>query len=257
MKLVSFDVGLRNLAVCILEGSSRKNVKITHWDLIDVMAEMGGIDKPLCIKCKKPANWTMNGQYACTKHKSNTKTYTKTSLMKLDLNQLKELALPLKIEGRTKKSLVDGLYTHYATNVWQRCIKSCKQGSVVDLAPAIKDSFDSRKELWKGADLIIFEQQPDKRMMAVQAMMHMWFVCEGYKAKGVSAVHKLSNMVTVQDSTKTYKGRKKTGIVHATELVPTEEWKEYMLKHPKKDDLADCFLQGLWVLENTRSSFHN
>ena len=173
MKLVSFDVGLRNLAVCILEGTSRKNVKITHWDLIDVMAEMGGIDKPLCIKCKKPANWTMNGQYACTKHKSNTKTYTKTSLMKLDLNQLKELALPLKIEGRTKKSLVDGLYTHYATNVWQRCIKSCKQGSVVDLAPAIKDSFDSRKELWEGSDLIIFEQQPDKRMMAVQAMMHM------------------------------------------------------------------------------------
>jgi hypothetical protein len=38
--------------------------------------------------------------------------------------------------------------------------------------------------------------------------------------------------------------------VHATELVKDTKWREYMLKHPKKDDLADCFLQGLWVLEH-------
>ena len=53
MKLVSFDVGLRNLAFCVLEGTNRQNLKITGWDLIDVMAEMGGLNKPICIKCKK------------------------------------------------------------------------------------------------------------------------------------------------------------------------------------------------------------
>jgi hypothetical protein len=97
--------------------------------------------------------------------------------------------------------------------------------------------------------MIIFEQQPDKRMMAVQSMMHMWFICQGYKVKAVSAIHKLTNIVTLEDSTKTYKGRKKTGIIHASTLVPLK-WKDYMLKHPKKDDLADCFLQGLWFIEN-------
>jgi hypothetical protein len=119
------------------------------------------------------------------------------------------------------------------------------------LAEPIKKALESRLSLWKNADLVVFEQQPDKRMLCVQSMMHMWFVCQGYKAKGVSAVHKLSNMITLDDSTKTYKGRKKTGILHAAELVPTEEWKVYMMKHPKKDDLADAFLQGLWVLEHT------
>jgi septum formation inhibitor-activating ATPase MinD len=54
MKLVSFDVGLRNLAFCVLEGSDRHNLKILSWDLIDVMAEQNGLDKPLCNKCKKP-----------------------------------------------------------------------------------------------------------------------------------------------------------------------------------------------------------
>jgi hypothetical protein len=251
MKLVSFDVGLRNLAVCILEGTNRSDLRIVHWDLIDVMAESSGFDSPKCIKCKKPANWRQGNLYACTKHKTSGKSYTKTSLQKKTLDELKTEALKFNIQGTTKKSLVDALYTHYSANVWKRCIKSCKQGSVVDLASPIADSLDSRKDVWLESDLVVFEQQPDKRMLCVQAMMHMWFVTQGYKVKGVSAVHKLSNMVTLQDATKTYKGRKKTGIIHASELVPAA-WKDFMLKHPKKDDLADCFLQGLWVLENTR-----
>ena len=67
--------------------------------------------------------------------------------------------------------------------------------SVVDLAGPIAQCLEARRELWDGADLIAFEQQPDKRMLCVQAMLHMWFVCQGYKCKGVSAVHKLTNMI--------------------------------------------------------------
>jgi hypothetical protein len=249
MKLVSFDVGLRNLAFCVLEGTSRSDLKITGWDLIDVMAEMGGLDKPLCYKCKKPACWVQQTIYSCTRHKGVTgMTYTKASLSK----KTKEELLAMGSQGKTKKELVDNLYATSSASVWKRCVKSAKQGSVVDLAPAISASLQTRANLWKGSNLIAFEQQPDKRMLCVQGMLHMWFVMQGYKCKGVSAVHKLTNMVTIQDATKTYKGRKKTGIVHAAELVPTEELKSFMLKHPKKDDLADSFLQGLWVLENTR-----
>lgn len=254
MKLVSFDVGLRNLAFCVLEGTSRTDLKITGWDLIDVMAEIGGLDKPLCHKCKKPACWVQQTTiYACTRHKGvSGSTCTKTSLSKKTKEELLTMGIPLNIQGTTKKELVDKLYTAFLKNVWKRCVKSAKQGSVVDLAPAIAASLQMRTNLWKGADLIAFEQQPDKRMLCVQGMLHMWFVTQGYKCKGVSAIHKLTNMVTIEDATKTYKGRKKTGIVHAAELVPTEELKTFMLKHPKKDDLADSFLQGLWVLENTR-----
>ena len=253
MKLVSFDVGLRNLAFCVMEGTNRSNVKIIHWDLIDVMAESAGHDGIKCFKCKKPANW-MNGaktQTACTLHRPKTgKAVTKISLTKKDLETLKVEASIFHIVGKTKKELVDGLYKHYVANIWKRCVKSSKSVSVVDLANPIAQCLESRKDLWKGSDLIAFEQQPDKRMLCVQAMLHMWYVCQGYKCLGVSAVHKLTNIMTLDDHTKTYKGRKSTGIVHACQLVPTLKDKEYMLKHPKKDDLADCFLQGLWVLES-------
>lgn len=253
MKLVSFDVGLRNLAFCVLEGTNRSNLKITHWDLIDVMAESAGHDNPKCYKCKKPANWLKQSTYSCGTHKGKDggKSPTKTELNKRSIDSLQVLCQDVGIHGTTKKELVDRYYTYMKSNIWTRCVKSTKQVSVVDLAAPIAACLKARTSIWKNADLIVFEQQPDKRMLCVQGMMHMWYVCEGYKCKGISAVHKLSNMVTVQDSTKTYKGRKKTGIVHAAELVPSN-WKEFMLKHPKKDDLADCFLQGLWVLENTK-----
>jgi len=245
MKLVSFDVGLRNLAYCILEGTSRTNIKIKEWNLIDVMAEESGIVP--CYKCKSISTWKKKEVYSCTKHKTKEKTYTKTILNKMSLQELQGL-LP-DIERKTKKEYVDALYAHFSENAWKRCVKSCKAGSVVDLAPLIASSLKSRETLWKNSNMIIFEQQPDKRMMAVQSMMHMWFICQGYKVKAVSAIHKLTNIVTLEDSTKTYKGRKKTGIIHASTLVPLK-WKDYMLKHPKKDDLADCFLQGLWFIEN-------
>jgi len=254
MRIVSWDIGLRNLAFCVMEGTSRSNVKILHWDLIDVMAEGAGHDAPKCFKCQKPANWLKGtgDVYACTLHKSRgAKPPTKVSLNKKTLEQLQNEGAPLHIAGTTKKGLVDALYKHYTSNVWKRCIKSSKQCSVVDLSVPIAKSLESRKKLWEGATLIACEQQPDKRMLCVQAMIHMWFVCQGFKCSGVSATHKLTNILTVDDHTKTYKGRKKTGIVHATQLVP-EEWKAHMLKHPKKDDLCDTFLQGLWVMEHTR-----
>jgi hypothetical protein len=250
MKLISFDVGLRNLSYCILEGTSRRDLKITGWDLIDVMAEMGGLDKPLCHKCKKPACWVQSTTYACSRHKGTSLSgVTKSALNKKTKEELSELGSPLMITGTTKKELVDKLYTYYSEHSWKRCVKSAKQTSVVELAPGIASSLRARINLWKNADLVVFEQQPDKRMLCVQGMMHMWFVTQGFRCKGVSAVHKLTNMVTTQDATKTYKGRKKTGIIHMMELCP-EEWKPFFLKHNKKDDLSDAFLGGLWVLEN-------
>ena len=82
MKLVSFDIGLRNLAVCVMDGANRKDCKILHWDVIDVIGEKNGVDKPTCFKCKKPAMWSQNTDksYACSKHCPKTAKTTKAFL---------------------------------------------------------------------------------------------------------------------------------------------------------------------------------
>jgi hypothetical protein len=256
MKVVSFDVGLRNLAYCVLEGTSRNDVTIKDWNIIDVLGEKAGVGAPRCHKCTSAALYehASNGQFACSRHTPKKKeTVTKASLNKLTPNQLHEIISSegLTTEATKKADLVKLVYNHKKQNTWKKCISSASQGSKLDLAPDIIRSLDQRSDSWKGADLVCVENQMDRLMFGVQAMIQMYFCCRGFRCMGVAATHKLSNIVTVEDSTASYKGRKKTGIAHAYALVPAEN-QEHFAKHPKKDDLADSFLQGLWCLEHNK-----
>ena len=257
MKLVSFDVGLRNLAYCVLEGTNRSDVKILDWGVIDVLAEQSGLDNPRCFKCTQGATWkhASEGTLACSRHKPKGKTkVTKASFASKSPAELQGEVdrLGLVLPSKRKADIVTALYLHARQNTWLRCVKTVHTGAVMEMAPLIRACLNKRAESWRGANLVCFENQPERKMFAVQAMLHMYFCCNGFACEGVSAVHKLNNIITIDDRVDSYKGRKKTGIVHAEALVP-EEWKAHMLKHPKKDDLADSFLQGLWVLEHHKA----
>lgn len=255
MKLISFDVGLRNLAYCVLEGTSRANVKILDWNIIDVLGEQAGVGAARCFKCTAAARYehASEGTFACSKHTPKKKeAITKAALNKKSPTELQGdiEKYGLQTTATKKADLVKLLYNHARQNTWKKCVASSTTGSVMDMAPAIVASLDARMGSWRGADAVCIENQPERRMYAVQAMLQMYFTLRGIKATGVSATHKLSNIVTIDDVVHTYKGRKKTGITHAYALVPAEN-QEHFKKHPKKDDLADSFLQGLWVLEHS------
>lgn len=255
MKLISFDVGLRNLAYCVLEGTSRADVRIVDWNIIDVLGEQAGVGAARCFKCTAAARYehASEGTFACSRHTPKAKeVVTKAALSKKTPNELHEQIekFGLQTSATKKADLVKLLYNHARQNTWKKCVASSTQGSVMDMAPAIQSSLDSRASSWAGADAVCIENQPERRMYAVQAMLQMYFTMRGIKSSGVSATHKLSNIVTVDDVVHTYKGRKKTGITHAYALVPAAN-QDHFKKHPKKDDLADSFLQGLWVMEHS------
>jgi len=253
MKLVSFDIGLRNLAVCVLEGMTRTDMRITAWDVIDVVAEKNGHTRTSCFKCKKPAMWIQSGEgtQACSRHRPRSLTMTKSALSKKSIPELQELGNPYKIEGKTKKDLVGRIWAEMNKSGWTKFKGNARAqgGGVLDLVGDIVNCLDKRSDWWKDSHLIIFENQLDRRMFAVQAMLHMYFACRGFRTKGVSAIHKLDNITMVEDATTTYRGRKKTGIKHCEVLCPPCNM-EFFRSHKKKDDLADSFLQGLYFLEH-------
>jgi hypothetical protein len=239
-----------------MEGTSRKDVKILHWEVIDVLGEKAGVGAARCHRCSAAARYehASDGIFACSKHAPKQKqAITKTALNKKSLHELQceiETCGIRTDKPTTKKSdVVTILYNHYRQNTWKKCVQSSSSGSVLDLAPAIIASLESRANIWKGADLVVIENQPERRMYAVQAMLQMYFCMKKLNCSGISATHKLSNIVTIDDVVHTYRGRKKTGIVHAYALVP-QEHHPFFEKHKKKDDLADAFLQGLWALEH-------
>ena len=50
-----------------------------------------------------------------------------------------------------------------------------------------------------------------------------------------------------------YKQRKKLGVQTCLEMVNSDfrfkDWETFFAKHNKKDDLSDCFLQGIWYIK--------
>ena len=70
MKVISFDIGLRNLAYCVLEGTSRTDVTIVDWNIIDVLGEQAGVGAPRCHKCNSSARYehASKGLFSCAKH---------------------------------------------------------------------------------------------------------------------------------------------------------------------------------------------
>ena len=226
---------------------------ITYWDVIDVVGEKNGHTRTACFKCAKPAMWVQAGAgtQACSRHRPKNLTMTKAALNKKTIPELQEMAKSYSLSGKTKKDLVPAIWTEMSKSGWSKFKGNARAagGGVLDLVGDIITSLDRRAESWIGTDLVVCENQLDRRMFAVQAMIHMYFACRGFRTKGVSAVHKLDNIACATDATGTYRGRKKTGIVHCEQLCPAANL-AFFRSHKKKDDLADSFLQGLYFLEH-------
>ena len=53
------------------------------------------------------------------------------------------------------------------------------------------------------------------------------------------------------DDSKTYKLTKQLGIKYCNEMISSfPEWVQCFNSHKKKDDMADCFLQGMYAAMN-------
>ena len=75
------------------------------------------------------------------------------------------------------------------------------------------------------------------------------------KIEFISASNKLKDFLPKEtDGKMDYKQRKKLGIKTCLNFVNTDErfkeWDTFVNKHSKKDDLSDCFLQGLWYIKH-------
>jgi len=113
MKLISFDVGIKNMAYCILCKETKneiENLTILDWNVLNLMdveaptqicscvtppkmKKSKNLTNTLSKSCTKLAKYQKNGQYYCDKHaKSNTQYLLPTK--QRTLTQLKKLKLP-------------------------------------------------------------------------------------------------------------------------------------------------------------------
>lgn len=78
MKLLSIDVGIKNLSFCLFDLQTHINYnKVVKWDNIDLSEKT----ESRCIEvdknglCDKPAKFSKDGKCYCLKHSKNTTIY--------------------------------------------------------------------------------------------------------------------------------------------------------------------------------------
>jgi len=306
IKLLSIDIGIKNLAFCLFE--IENNIySVKKWDIVNIGEETplfcGEIEsdkskaKSINI-CNKPAKYTKNNKCYCLKHSKKqvfhvpTKELEQSYLNKQKINSLFELAEKYNISYTKpiKKQDLIHLFNEYVLN---KCfepvnITNSNKVDIISIGKNIKKKFDeifTTNNTYNNIDVILIENQISpiaNRMKTIQGMVAQYFIMKNLTShqqhiEFVSSFNKLkevannnnnnNNKTTTTITSDThppektdkakYNDRKKLGISTCLENLENleknqsnNEWVNFFNKHSKKDDLADCFLQGIWYIKN-------
>ncbi|RLC98081.1 MAG: hypothetical protein DRI46_11945 [Chloroflexi bacterium] len=228
--VASFDVGIKNLAFCVLEYDSTADCgsqfPIQAWRCVDV-TDKSGIGERICEGHKKNGDKCINGARIMTD----------------------EDAAFCGVHNPDKKRYIPKEST------------KVKSLSYETLGNAFMDELDSHSDLWNKVDHIIIEQQFNKnrRMIFLSAMIFSYFIalqrdpnCKITRVKFASSRNKLKVYgecggpeITERPRKGAKDHRKWLAPKHCEWLARNDKELSYFRRYPrKKDDLADSFLQG-------------
>jgi len=272
MKILSIDVGIKNLAFCLFEKCTiNDNFKINKWDIINISEEENDIK---CIfidnqtSCKNQAKFKKHNKCYCLKHSKKQELHIQkmeqkmTFINKQKIQKLYEIAdnYNIKYEKKTKKIDLLKLINNYININYFEPIESKKAKDVdlFNIGLHIKIKFNKLFENEEKIDYVIIENQISPiatKMKTIQGMLVQYFIMSNITVEHIefiSASNKLKDC-EAKDKIK-YSDRKKLGISKCLEMITNDfrftEHVNYFNQHKKKDDLSDSFLQGIWFINN-------
>ena len=208
-----------------------------------------------------------NNIYCCKKHSKETnhdiisKELEYKNLKSKGIKEIKEILTNNNIEFNLKhskilileeieKKLQEKFVLPYANTI------KTSEVSLIDIGISMKEKLN---ELYDNIniDVIIIENQISpiaNRMKTLQGMIAQYFIMKNVtNIVFVSASNKLKEF-NMKNST--YNERKSKGIEVCDDiLINNSNFSNYynkFMESKKKDDLADCFLQGLWYLKDKK-----
>jgi hypothetical protein len=273
MKILSIDVGIKNLAFCLFEKPiDSEHFKIKKWDIINI-SEQETLKCCFIEKnevCNKIAKYKKNQQCFCLKH-SKKQSFQIPSpeqkpsfINKQKIQNLYEIANKhlIKYENKIKKLELVNLINEHISSHYFQCIENINASDVklLDIGLNIKLHFDNLFSQETSINYVIIENQISPiatRMKTIQGMLVQYFVMSSVfvdNIEFISASNKLKDC-NIKQKTK-YNERKKLGIAKCLETISSDfrfnEHISYFNTHKKKDDLSDSFLQGIWFINDRK-----
>ena len=288
MYILSIDVGIKNLAHCLIKIDENKCYEIVLWNTVNLCnVTKKFCNEPLKTKkkngsytvCNKVATLTKNNECFCKTHAKNkpflipgadlvNHKIPKTSVDKLRALAVKyEIDLPIhtqsvkkqinssiKLTNEQKKNIiVENIQKFMKEKVFEPIdYDSANNINLVDLGVNMLYQYDEIFNNYN-IDKVIIENQIGTvatRMKTIQGMIMQYFIMKHTQdIEFISSTNKLK--LFVKEKT-TYAERKQLGIIYCLNIISKNnlltQWWDIFNAHKKKDDLADCFLQGLWYM---------
>lgn len=235
--VASFDVGVRNLAFCVMQYDSKGNCfPVLDWKNVD-LSDSDDIEDHMCcaflktrkdkdgnpVQCPRGAKLCIEDCYYCAIHNPDKNKY-----------KIKEKP---KVKAMALKSIF----------------------------MEMRKVLDTHEEIWKTkVDHVIIERQFNKnRTMIFQSgLLYSYFLLNHLtnvesRISDVKVIHAKNKLCVyngpkVTVNRKNAKDKRKLLAVEYCKymLRKDNERLAYLNKYPKKkDDLSDCFLQGAWYLK--------
>lgn len=286
-RLLSYDVGIKNLAYCIVDISPDGSLSMVEWNVLDLCSS----DSPACRMCTeklkngrtcgKKAKYCKGGEEAnCEKHAAVStkyrlpkKEHSPGSLKKLKLGELKEIWTEENIarpnhednnkNNPKKEDILNDLSQYFKEKEWEIiAIPKKLNASKTDLITLGRSLHAqlSVNPIMSTVTHVIIENQISpiaNRMKTIQGMIAQHYISLGISSiEFVSSGNKLKNLAKQSNATTGYKQNKKDGIFYCEKYLRDNrldtKWVDIFTKSPKKDDLSDCFLQALWWKGNQK-----
>jgi len=149
MKIISIDVGIKNLSYCLFE-KNVNNFIITKWDIINLLEKE--ISLCGCENCPQEAKYIKQDKLYCLKHAKKTEFLIPTKqlnpsfLKKQKLENLIKIANELYIDEPhllKKKNLLDVLLEFLEKNCLESIFKvNCNKIDLIEVGRNIKYKLD-------------------------------------------------------------------------------------------------------------------
>jgi hypothetical protein len=274
--IISIDVGVKNMAVCLFTPKYPEYDKVTnpnaitilYWNVIDLSGEKFeskcGIDK-----CTTNAKFDKDGQLFCLRHAKKekqwiipTKEILTTSLNKANIKDLILIAKTYNIllkdnkASQRKQSIKQIIVQYFQENAFQSIKSTTVNASTINLTTVgrnlkriMDDVFDCSQITHVAIENQIGPQAI--RMKSLQAMISQYFIMknDNIDIQTVASSRKLEECNLDKSQ---YPLRKKLAIEICCKHLKSnnaEYWEQQFNSHKKKDDMADSLLQGLWFLK--------
>lgn len=271
INIISIDVGIKNLACCILsiDRENKNNIyRILKWDVLNLCNKENIYRKCSSDKCLRKVFYKdINEKYYCNIHskqsgyllpcKENTIQFFKKNKIDYLINYCN--TNNINIKNIKKKIDILEQINNYINNMTLIKIEKDEANKItlVDVGKNIVHQLNSFIEDID-INIVLIENQISpiaNRMKTIQGMIAQYFIMNNIEEiQFINASNKLK-LFTEKGEKTTYKERKNRSINITKDILtkiyinnPQSDIINIFNNHKKKDDLADCFLQARWFI---------